>query len=59
MNALLLTLLISGGLFAAGVLFFLSTWRRRDLEATDHLSLLPFSEEDHVSQPQQPRTRNS
>jgi hypothetical protein len=44
MNALLLTLLISGGLFGAGVMFFLSTWRRRDLDAIDHLALLPFSE---------------
>ena len=48
MNALLLTLLVSGGLFAAGLLFFLSVWRRRDLDATDHLALLPFSEDEHV-----------
>jgi hypothetical protein len=47
MNALLVTLLVSGGLFAAGLLCFLSMWRRRDLDAVDHLALLPFAEETH------------
>ena len=47
MNALIVTLFVSGGLVALGLLAFLAAFRQRDHEHADRLSLLPLEEDAH------------